>query len=160
VDLTAETPYQIAHEGDAVVVYFRMQAAPDASAVAPVTSTSLEPTRKTISYDANAPKPAHSVKVAKAAAPKFALPNELTEPSIVLASLHEKDEPTRPDASAASQQATQQATTAATTLAAQQATAQAAGQTGHYTGEPISVNLKDVDLKDFFRLIHEISGLN
>ena len=30
----------------------------------------------------------------------------------------------------------------------------------HYTGEPISVNLKDVDLKDFFRLIHEISGLN
>jgi type IV pilus assembly protein PilQ len=29
-----------------------------------------------------------------------------------------------------------------------------------YTGEPISVNLKDVDLKDFFRLIHEISGLN
>ena len=31
---------------------------------------------------------------------------------------------------------------------------------GRYTGEPISVNLKDVDLKDFFRLIHEISGLN
>jgi len=30
----------------------------------------------------------------------------------------------------------------------------------HYTGEPVSVNLKDVDLKDFFRLIHEISGLN
>jgi type IV pilus secretin PilQ/predicted competence protein len=29
-----------------------------------------------------------------------------------------------------------------------------------YTGEPISVNLKDVDLRDFFRLIHEISGLN
>ena len=27
-------------------------------------------------------------------------------------------------------------------------------------GEPISVNLKDVDLRDFFRLIHEISGLN
>ncbi len=32
--------------------------------------------------------------------------------------------------------------------------------TPKYTGEPISVNLKDVDLKDFFRLIHEISGLN
>jgi type IV pilus assembly protein PilQ len=29
-----------------------------------------------------------------------------------------------------------------------------------YTGEPISVNLKNVDLKDFFRLVHEISGLN
>jgi type IV pilus assembly protein PilQ len=30
----------------------------------------------------------------------------------------------------------------------------------NYTGEAISVNLKDVDLKDFFRLVHEISGLN
>ena len=29
-----------------------------------------------------------------------------------------------------------------------------------YTGEPISLNLKDVNLPDFFRLIHEISGLN
>jgi type IV pilus secretin PilQ/predicted competence protein len=29
-----------------------------------------------------------------------------------------------------------------------------------FSGEPISVNLKDVDLRDFFRLIHEISGLN
>jgi type IV pilus assembly protein PilQ len=38
---------------------------------------------------------------------------------------------------------------------------QQASTTGpKYTGEPISVNLKDVDLKDFFRLIHEISGLN
>jgi len=33
-------------------------------------------------------------------------------------------------------------------------------QGGKAQGEPISVNLKDVDLKDFFRLIHEISGLN
>jgi type IV pilus assembly protein PilQ len=37
---------------------------------------------------------------------------------------------------------------------------QAATGKPKYTGEPISVNLKDVDLKDFFRLIHEISGLN
>jgi type IV pilus assembly protein PilQ len=29
-----------------------------------------------------------------------------------------------------------------------------------YTGKIISLNLKEVDLKDFFRLIHEISGLN
>jgi type IV pilus assembly protein PilQ len=51
----------------------------------------------------------------------------------------------------------------AVNLAAEQR-AQAAQQpasTGpKYTGEPISVNLKDVDVKDFFRLIHEISGLN
>ena len=31
---------------------------------------------------------------------------------------------------------------------------------GRYTGEPFGMNFKDLDLKDFFRLIHEISGLN
>ena len=40
------------------------------------------------------------------------------------------------------------------------ASAPAQQPAGKYSGEPISVNLKDVDLKDFFRLIHEISGLN
>jgi type IV pilus assembly protein PilQ len=54
----------------------------------------------------------------------------------------------------------------AANLAAQQQqqmqrAAQSPAQPGQrYTGEPISVNLKDVDLKDFFRLVHEISGLN
>jgi type IV pilus assembly protein PilQ len=38
--------------------------------------------------------------------------------------------------------------------------ARPSGEKPAYTGEPISLNLKDVDLKDFFRLIHEISGLN
>src|SRR5216683_1038765 len=50
------------------------------------------------------------------------------------------------------------AATLANSQAAQASPAPTA--TGRYTGEPISVNLKDVDLKDFFRLIHEISGLN
>ena len=42
----------------------------------------------------------------------------------------------------------------------QAATVSSTSSAKRYTGEPISVNLKDVDLKDFFRLIHEISGLN
>jgi len=29
-----------------------------------------------------------------------------------------------------------------------------------FSGEPISLDLKELDLKDFFRLIHEVSGLN
>ena len=41
-----------------------------------------------------------------------------------------------------------------------QVPATAASDTSKFTGDPISVNLQDVDLKDFFRLIHEISGLN
>jgi len=51
----------------------------------------------------------------------------------------------------------------AVNLAAEQRsemTQQTAAPEPKYTGEPVSVNLKDVDLKDFFRLIHEISGLN
>jgi type IV pilus assembly protein PilQ len=40
------------------------------------------------------------------------------------------------------------------------APAPAAAPVKAYSGEAISVNLKDVDLKDFFRLVHEISGLN
>ena len=49
----------------------------------------------------------------------------------------------------------------AVNLAAEQKSKTHAAASGpKYTGEPISVNLKDVDLKDFFRLIHEISGLN
>lgn len=45
-------------------------------------------------------------------------------------------------------------------MADTQGSAPAAAPERKYTGDPISVNLKDVDLKDFFRLIHEISGLN
>ena len=48
----------------------------------------------------------------------------------------------------------------AVNLAAEQKSRPQAVNGPKYTGEPISVNLKDVELKDFFRLIHEISGLN
>ena len=68
------------------------------------------------------------------------------------------------NASAAMQaQAASTAIQPAVNLAAEQKTqmAQSPATNGpKYTGEPISVNLKDVDLKDFFRLVHEISGLN
>jgi type IV pilus assembly protein PilQ len=60
-------------------------------------------------------------------------------------------------------QAASSAITPAVNLAAEQKTqmSQTPATNGpKYTGEPISVNLKDVDLKDFFRLVHEISGLN
>jgi type IV pilus assembly protein PilQ len=66
-------------------------------------------------------------------------------------------------AHAAQAQNTTNTITPAVNLAAEQkaqAGQQAAATGPKYTGEPISVNLKDVDLKDFFRLIHEISGLN
>ena len=102
-----------------------------------------------------------SVKTPQIPAPRFALPAELTQPAFALGAFGAASQPARPaDTSAqqASQQAIQQANTAAATMATQSGSTTA--PTGKYSGEPISVNLKDVDLRDFFRLIHEISGLN
>ncbi|HYW67572.1 MAG TPA: type IV pilus secretin PilQ [Candidatus Dormibacteraeota bacterium] len=165
IDLTASAPYQIAHEGAAIVIYFQAQNAPaEGKLVAPVTSTSVEKAPEKISYVPSAPRSsARNAKALNGPAPRFGLPNELTQPSTVLASLKEKSEPARPEGNTqqAAQQAVQQASNAATTVAASQTTASpSTAPAARYTGEPISVNLKDVDLKDFFRLIHEISGLN
>ena len=156
IDLTAAAPYQVAHEGETVVVY--LQAVP-ADAGTPTTPVSSESMKK-ITYDAKAPRVVRSSAKTGAAAPHFSLPSELTQPSFSLATV--KDEPARPEtAQLAAQQAAQQAGNAAATVAQQPSGATMSTQTqSKYSGEPISVNLKDVDLKDFFRLIHEISGLN
>lgn len=67
----------------------------------------------------------------------------------------------RPQTASSSNQSAAPAIEPAVNLAAEQKTHPQQATSGpKYTGEPISVNLKDVDLKDFFRLIHEISGLN
>ena len=171
VDLTTASRYQISRDGDAVVIYF---ATPSTTPVEPVSSVTTtlrqsEKTRPEFRYSAASPRlVAGSSRDWTISAPRFALPGELTQPSVTLASFGGKKEPVRPDSTtqqAAAQQAVQQANTAATTMAASSATQAPAGAApapaaGKYTGEPISVNLKDVDLKDFFRLIHEISGLN
>src|SRR6266849_413105 len=172
VDLKTASRYQISRDGDAVVIYF---ATPSTTPVGPVSSVTTtlwqsEKARQEFRYSATSPRliANRSSKDWKISAPRFALPGELTQPSITLASFGGKKEPVRPDSAtqqAAAQQAVQQANTAATTMATSSATQAPAGAApapaaGKYTGEPISVNLKDVDLKDFFRLIHEISGLN
>jgi type IV pilus assembly protein PilQ len=81
------------------------------------------------------------------------------EAASVMATTIAKDKVDAPVPVAASMPPQHTATNPAQEQQAQQhAPQQASGP--RYTGEPISVNLKDVDLKDFFRLIHEISGLN
>src|SRR5260370_35474205 len=92
-----------------------MEGTANAGGVAPVTSTAVESTKKSIEYVANAPKTNVLRKNASnAAAPRFPLPSELTQPSAVLASLHEKSAPARPDGGAqqGSQVAVHQPTTA------------------------------------------------
>src|SRR6266403_1641717 len=171
--LTAATPYQLSRDAGAVVIYFDAQPAEPAAAPANATTLTSENklSRPEFRYTDALPRRSvpHTSRNSQISAPRFTLPSELTQPSDVLASFSGRREPARPDGSAnqASQKAVQQATTAATTLAttasqSQSSTASAAPQVAaaRYTGEPISVNLKDVDLRDFFRLIHEISGLN
>jgi type IV pilus secretin PilQ/predicted competence protein len=172
IDLTAAAPFQLSHDGEAVVILF------ETSAAAPVVNTVTAKTQisnqdgntgRDFQYSDSTPRKTvlRSSQTSQISAPRFALPGELTQPSVVLASFSGKNEPVRPDESTqqAAQQAVQQANTAATTLATSATPAQGMpAPTGpaaaKYTGEPISVNLKDVDLRDFFRLIHEISGLN
>jgi len=154
IDLTSASPYQISRDGLSVVVSFETVAqSPAAALKAASEKTRVE--RRAFRYDVSGPHTATSSKLRKISAPRFALPGELTQPSVVLASFGGSTEPARPTPQQAAQQ---QSGNAAATVASSQTPA--SSTISRYTGEPISVNLKDVDLKDFFRLIHEISGLN
>jgi type IV pilus assembly protein PilQ len=158
IDLTEAAPYRISRDGSAIVILFDGQ--PE-SPVGPAAPATLTRSHAKFDYNAAAPRQNDSRvhKTVAITAPRFALPGELTQPSALLASFS-GTEPARPAAvQQAAQQAAQQAGAAASTMAASAGQA-AAAPAGKYTGEPISVNLKDVDLRDFFRLIHEISGLN
>ena len=164
IDLTTAAPYQIGRDGNALVVSFDSQDDSQVNNSAP-TLTAEVAEKPAFHYNDAAPRSSQK-QAARAgiSAPNFALPSELTKPGTVLASFSAGSQPTRPEgntAQEAAQQAVQQASSAAATMAtAQGATASPAPASTKYTGEPISVNLKDVDLRDFFRLIHEISGLN
>jgi type IV pilus secretin PilQ/predicted competence protein len=167
VDLTAAAPYQIGREGNTLVIYFDYPAdAPIDNTLSQTTASATE--AKPVFHYAHAlPRGAEhrQASLLNIAAPRFALPSELTNRNQTLAFFNGNNQPARPEESSvqqATQQAVQQASNAAATLApsAQQNTEATPAAPGKYTGEPISVNLKDVDLRDFFRLIHEISGLN
>jgi len=144
IDLTEASRFQLSHDGAAVVVLFN------------------EPSGAPAGNTAKRALSANNNKKSGINSPRFALPGELTQPSVRLASFGGKSETSHPteNAGQAAQQATQQANTAAGTMAQSMQVSPVAAPAGKYTGEPISVNLKDVDLRDFFRLIHEISGLN
>jgi len=157
VDLTAASPYQTGRDGNSFVVYFESVAdAPIDNGARAITASSSQE-KPGFHYSDSAPRSIERHgSLTNTSGPRFALPSELTKSDAVLGSF-------TGSAQQASQQAVQQASNAAATLAPsaqQNATATPAVASQKYTGEPISVNLKDVDLRDFFRLIHEISGLN
>lgn len=170
IDLREPARYSIKKDADTVTVSF----APKSSAPTPAAEPAPEPAA-TLTTKASAPEQPvsteqASAKPAEIPAPAANLPAALTQTSSALAA----------PAAAAPQHETIAATDAAREASAAMASpanagpsasampisyaaqtpASGAAAVAKYSGEPISVNLKDVDLRDFFRLIHEISGLN
>jgi type IV pilus assembly protein PilQ len=163
IDLRQPAKYNVNATGNSVTIAFT-PAAPGA-----VKSTPVEQPANLVTTKSEAPKSeptdTASAKTGEVPAPVAVLPVALTQTTAALAA------PAVSTAQTSSQQSpSDSATPAATTsspaaapiqpavIAQTQAATPAAS--GRYSGEPISVNLKDVDLRDFFRLIHEISGLN
>ena len=157
IDLTEASHFQLVHDGSAVLVVFN-----EPSSATSASNAANNSTHNSASAASKRTLSANTSKKSGINTPRFALPGELTQSSVVLASYGGNNEAARPTANAsqAAQTAAQQANTAAGTMAQSTQVSPMAAPQGKYTGEPISVNLKDVDLRDFFRLIHEISGLN
>src|SRR5258708_11682720 len=141
---------------------------------APASKTEAAPSTKPVAKDA-APndyvfvEPSYQAKANQAIADQAKTDADAVEPTVraqeAAARFSDKAAAERPPASVhmAQGQKPSGGMTPAVNMAAEQKSqvGQQPASTGpKYTGEPISVNLKDVDLKDFFRLIHEISGLN
>jgi type IV pilus assembly protein PilQ len=171
IDLRTPARYNVNASGNAVTVAFRAESPTPASGGASDSAPAAngEPSDVTTTKAIGAPPTPPDVP-----APAATLPTALTQTSAALAV---PVAPVRQPEPAAAKPADARLVAAntgytevsdsnaapapaapAASAAAQQAPTPAPA--GHYSGEPISVNLKDVDLRDFFRLIHEISGLN
>jgi type IV pilus assembly protein PilQ len=183
VDLDKLCKYELSTVGNQVVLKLDTTSAETASAAqnSTASSTSAPVQTASLARPAVSPASANTAKEFTFVEPSFAPKREASsDPAVKSASAASKfvERPEGnllPGASAAMQAGTQTSAPAtpssepSATPAVQPAVNLAAEQKSHqqpmnmgpkYTGEPISVNLKDVDLKDFFRLVHEISGLN
>jgi type IV pilus assembly protein PilQ len=175
VDMTQMRDFQIAPEGNKLVVSMRdsstskpaplpamkqavvtADATPQIAAPEPVApaGTTTAKTEKAV----EATRSRSDVAASHFAGPAPALPSINQPPFATHASL--AAEPAAINAALQQQQQQpSQSTPAGTTVSVSGPTTTNC-TTGRYTGEPFGMNFKDLDLKDFFRLIHEISGLN
>jgi type IV pilus assembly protein PilQ len=171
VDMAQMRDFQIAPEGNKLVVRMLVSsttkpapmpamkeavvtadAAPQPAVSEPVAATKLAAEKPV-----EATRSRSDVAASHFAGPARALPSINQPPFATHASL--AAEPAAINAALQQQQQAAQTTPAGTTVAVS-APAASNCTTGRYTGEPFGMNFKDLDLKDFFRLIHEISGLN
>jgi hypothetical protein len=93
IDLTASAPYQIAHEGNSVVVYLQVQPS-DTNAPPAVASAATVKAQKQIDVTATTP-PTNSIinKSSNAATARMSSSNELTQPSTTSATTNTSVEP-------------------------------------------------------------------
>jgi len=177
IDLRSPSAYKVDAAGNSLTVSFAPAATGAAEAAPTARASSVTTTEEQPSKNSNLEETA-SAASAQIPAPAAVLPVVLTQPASALA--HPAVAQMQPQATAAATQAAENASGAASqsgnaappapesqsppSSAEPAQTSEAQSPTpapsSRYSGEPISVNLKDVDLRDFFRLIHEISGLN
>ncbi len=178
VDLTSAHEYDLVPDGNNLTLKIRTPK-PASSPVAVVSAPSAPPSAPRVSAPAasqsETPKPVAATKPEPTPAAKqpespkpvaasmvAVEPKVEVRPASAEAAAAFAAGPTEPqvDAGALPPARTQQPAVNLAQQQQQQMAQVTPPPTPRYTGEPISVNLKDVDLRDFFRLIHEISGLN
>ena len=163
VDMAQLRDFQIAPEGNKLVVSMRdsstskpapLPAMKEAVVTADATQRAAAPEPKVV----EATRSRSDVAASHFAGPEPALPSINQPPFATHASL--AAEPAVINAALQQQQQQPGQTTPAGTTVSVSGPSTTNCTTGRYTGEPFGMNFKDLDLKDFFRLIHEISGLN
>jgi type IV pilus assembly protein PilQ len=170
VDMAQLRDFQIAPEGNKLVVSMRdsstsmpapLPAMKEIVAKADATTQTAAPEPKAAKAEekvVEATRSRSEVAASHFAGPAPALPSINQPPFATHASL--AAEPAVINAALQQQQQQPAQTTPAGTTVSVSGPSTTNCTTGRYTGEPFGMNFKDLDLKDFFRLIHEISGLN
>jgi type IV pilus assembly protein PilQ len=173
VDMAQLRDFQIVPEGSKLVVSMRdsstsrpalpamkeavvtADATPQISALAPAPTKASAKTEEKV---VEATRSRSDIAASHFAGPAPAVPSINQPPFAAHASL--AAEPAVINAALQQQQQQPAQTTPAGTTVSVSVPSTTNCTTGRYTGEPFGMNFKDLDLKDFFRLIHEISGLN
>jgi len=169
VDLAANQDYELVPSGNKITLKLHeakvaeTAAAPAAPAKTEIAATSAAPVTESAASPAGSQAEPAAAKneLVVIAAPVVPKPEAKVDPAVRAADAASKfyAQPSQSEFAPASSAALSSAQPV-NFLIPQQAAPATPSSGKRYTGEPISVNLKDVDLKDFFRLIHEISGLN
>jgi len=162
VDLVANRDYEVVPAGNKIILKLH-EAKAEVAAVpveAPAAATAAPETASvaTVASDSTPAAPKNELVVL--AAPVVAPQPAKVDPAVRAADAASKFYAPQGEVMPATSASLNSAQPVNFLIPQQAAAASPASSAKRYTGEPISVNLKDVDLKDFFRLIHEISGLN